>query len=58
MKKLKKINIYSFIDYLSDEYGIKLRKEKIVDLINYTEMYYDSIMEKVYYSKDYYYDEF
>ena len=36
---------------------IRLRKEKILEDIKKTAMYYDSIMEKIYYNKDYYYDD-
>ena len=57
MKKIVKINIYDLAKYINDEYGVDLKKEKIVELIKPSNLYYDSVMEKIYLSKEYYYDE-
>lgn len=57
MESILAINIDDFIDYIEEKYGIRLRKEKILEDIKKTAMYYDSIMEKIYYNKDYYYDD-
>ena len=57
MKKIVKINIYDFVKYINDEYGVDLKKDKIVELIKSSNLYYDSVMEKIYLSKEYYYDE-
>ncbi len=53
----KMMGIYDFVNYLNYEYGLEIEKNKIIQLISSTNMYYDSTMEKAYYSKDYYYDE-
>ena len=57
IKREKKIDIYEFVNLLKSEYGIILSKEKIVQFIKDTSMYYDSIMEKLYLTKEYYYEE-
>ena len=57
LKREKKIDIYEFVNLLKSEYGIILSKEKIVQFIKDTSMYYDSIMEKLYLTKEYYYEE-
>ncbi len=57
LKRLKKSNIYEFLKYLADEYGVIFSKEQINQFIKSTDMYYDSIMEKIYLSKEYYYEE-
>ncbi|WP_022769084.1 DNA-directed RNA polymerase subunit alpha C-terminal domain-containing protein [Butyrivibrio sp. NC2007] len=57
LKKEKKMDIYDFINYAQEEYGISLEKDKIIQMIKNTNMYYDTIMEKIYLSKEYYYDE-
>lgn len=57
MKKFKKISIVKFIDYVYEIYGLALEKSKLAYIINQTNMYYDSTMEKIYLSKDEYYFE-
>lgn len=57
LKKEKKMDIYDFMNYAQEEYGISLEKDKIIQMIKNTNMYYDTIMEKIYLSKEYYYDE-
>ena len=57
MKKIIKMDIDDFIDYIEDEYGILMQREKLPYLINNSDMYYDSIMEKIYLTKNDYYDE-
>ncbi len=52
-----KMDIYEFISYIKKEYAVDLEKEKVINWVKDTELYYDSIMEKIYVSKDYYYDE-
>lgn len=44
-------------EFIKETYGIMISRDKIIVLINNSEMYYDSVMKKVYLSKDYYYDE-
>ncbi len=57
LKQKLKMNIYDFILYIYEEYGVNLEKEKIVYTIKETDLYYDDIMEKIYLNKDYYYEE-
>lgn len=57
MKREKQMDIYDFINMLRDDYGIILSKDKVIQLAKPTTMYYDSIMEKLYLSKDFYYEE-
>ena len=46
------------IDCTDDKFAfVDLKKEKIVELIKPSNLYYDSVMEKIYLSKEYYYDE-
>lgn len=52
-----KINVDRLLEFIWDEYGIKISREKIKLLVQNSEMYYDTIMEKVYLTKDYYYEE-
>lgn len=58
MKRLIKIDIYDFIDLLESRYRITFTKEKVAWLIKDSELYYDSIMQKLYYTKEIYYDDF
>lgn len=58
LKSKRKMDIDDFTDYVFEEYGIRLLREKITWLIKNTDLYYDSIMEKVYLTKEDYYDEF
>ncbi len=52
-----KMDIYEFVSFIKKEYAVELEKEKVINLVKDTELYYDPIMEKIYVSKDYYYDE-
>ena len=42
---------------LENQYGIFLPKEKVVEIISDTELYYDAIMETVYIDYDTYFEE-
>lgn len=53
----KSMDIYDLIDLLQEDYGISMFKEKIVQLIKESELYYDSTMEKLYLNKEYFYEE-
>ena len=57
LQRLKKINIYDFENYLKAKYGLDIPKEKIIQYVKNSDIYYDSIMEKIYINKNYYYDE-
>ena len=54
----KSMDIFELVDYLNDEYGVHLQKEKIIQMIKESELYYDATMEKVYLDKEYFYEDF
>ena len=43
--------------YLEDRYGIKMDRGKMLSLIKETDMYYSDTMEKVYLTKEKYYED-
>ena len=53
----RKMDVDKFVDYVKSEYKITLQREKISWLIKNSDMYYDSIMEKIYLTKEDYYDD-
>lgn len=57
LDKYQKIDIYDLLDTLKNQYGISLPKEKVIEIINGTELYYDKIMEAVYIDYDTYFEE-
>ena len=57
MENSKIIDIYDFVDYLKKEYDINSSKEEIQQICVETGLYYDKIMEKIFYSKEDYYKE-
>lgn len=52
-----KMDIVDFLQFIEEEYGIEFSKDKVTWIIKDTEMYYDSTMEKIYKSKEYFYEE-
>ena len=59
VNKKKIVNIYDLIAEIKEvyEFGF-MEKHKIVEVIKKLGMYYDEIMEKIYFDIDYYYEEF
>ena len=57
LDKYQKIDFYDLLDMLENQYGIFLPKEKVVEIISDTELYYDAIMETVYIDYDTYFEE-
>lgn len=57
LDKYQKIDFYDLLDMLENQYGIFLPKEKVIEIINGTELYYDTIMEAVYIDYDTYFEE-
>ena len=55
--KYQKIDFYELKDLLENHYGIVVPKEKLLTIINGTELYYDTIMEAVYIDYDTYFEE-
>lgn len=58
MKKIRKIDIYEFIDLLSIKYGLSMNKYLIASITKESDLYYNQIREKIYFDYDEYYDEF
>ena len=58
LSSFKKMDIVDFMSYMKEEYGVVIRKEKILYCIQDSDLYYDPIMEKIYFDKEYYYEEF
>lgn len=57
MKKWIKINISDFIDDIRDIYGLNFDRYDIPTIINQSGMYYSQATEKIYLSKELYYEE-
>ncbi len=57
LDKYQKIDFYDLLDLLENQYGIFLPKERIIEIINGTDLYYDTIMEAVYIDYDTYFEE-
>ena len=53
----RSMDINRFETFLSSEYGITLSKNRIIALAKTNGLYYDSTMEKVYYTKEDFYNE-
>ena len=53
----RKMDIYDLVDYTKKEYGIKIERHKIQQIARDRDLYYDSIMEKVYIDYDEYFEE-
>ena len=56
-KDIKSMDIERFEEYLKDEYGISLSKNRIMTISKANGLYYDFSMEKIYYTKDDFYNE-
>lgn len=57
LEKHQKMDFYELMDLLESHYGIMLRKDKLLAVIDGTELYYDTIMEAVYIDYDTYFEE-
>ena len=55
--RLTKIDIYDLHDMLETQYGIVLPKDKLIELVRNTDLYYDTIMQTVYMDYDTYFEE-
>lgn len=58
INKKKIIDVYELIVEIKEEYEVNMEKHKIIEVIKKLGMYYDEIMEKIYFDIDYYYEEF
>lgn len=57
IKEKESIDIYEFLSYLKQEYGLVYSKEQITQFIKKSTIYYDPIMDKIYCTKEKYYEE-
>lgn len=57
LQDIKSMDIENLEKYLKDEYGILLSKNRIITISKTSGLYYDSMMEKVYYTKEDFYNE-
>lgn len=57
LEQCQKIDLYDLMDLLSERYGITLPKEKLIEILRGTNLYYDTIMESVYIDYDTYFEE-
>ena len=55
--ELYSIEIDDFVDLLRNDFGIVMNRNNIISAVKDTSIYFDGIMDKLYYKKDYYYDE-
>ncbi|PTF37569.1 hypothetical protein BUY29_12620, partial [Staphylococcus cohnii] len=54
----KIIDVYNLISEIKLVYELNVEKYKIIEATKKLGMYYDEIMEKIYFDIDYYYEEF
>ena len=57
LEEHRKMDFYDLQDLLENRYGISLPREKLMEIINGTELYYDRIMEAVYIDYETYFEE-
>ena len=57
IKDIRKIRLYDLINNIEDEYGLVLRSDLVISKIRNSSMYYDSDMEKIYLTKNDYYND-
>ena len=57
MKDIISIGTTELIEYLKEKFGIKLDKEKMMQFIKKSDMYYDQYTMKLYITEDAYYEE-
>ncbi len=57
LSSIGKIDLNELLDYISKKYEITLDKFKLKECIKNSSLYYDDIMEKVYYNYDIYLEE-
>lgn len=52
-----KLDLYDLINLLKNDFNITIPKEKLLEIIKGTDLYYDTIMETVYIDYDTYFEE-
>ena len=57
LQTLISIDIYDFIDWVKEMYGLELNRTRLLEVIKTTSLHYDSIMEKIYLNYETYYQE-
>lgn len=53
----KSYEINSFTNYIFEKYGLSIQRDKMIENAKKVDLYYDEIMEKIYYSKEDYYKD-
>ena len=53
----KKLDIFDLTELLNNRYGIRLSKDKVLEIASSADLYYDRIMETVYIDYDTYFEE-
>lgn len=57
MGKLRKIDIYDLIQLLKQDYNLDISKYKLINITKDSDLYYNPIMNKIYFDKDEFYKE-
>ena len=57
LEECRSMDIELFIEDISIKYDVEIKKERTIATAKLAGLYYDSIMEKIYYDKEDYYDE-
>lgn len=57
MEQHRRMDFYDLAEWLENDYGIVLPREKLLSIIDGTGLYYDTIMEAVYIDYDTYFEE-
>lgn len=57
LEQYQKIDFYDLMELLNDRYGIHCSRDRILQIISSTDLYYDAIMEAVYIDYDTYFEE-
>ena len=53
----KKLDIFDLTELLNNRYGIRLSKDKVLEIASSADLYYDRIMGTVYIDYDTYFEE-
>ena len=51
------LDYYELDSILKDEYGINIERNNLIYLIKGSDMYYDVILDRIYLSKELYYED-
>lgn len=57
LEKNEMLDYYELDSILKDEYGINIERNNLINLIKGSDMYYDDILDRIYLSKELYYED-